>query len=393
MRRPWLSCDEWTIRNVSLTSPPIIDDTKTFHRSASTIAGQTLEGENFVLWQQVYRFLLKCVRQLEAGRKIPGDISYLTDGFQTYHVPAPSFDRSPSVAEQNIEQMLQATEPEPAPVLRSASFESVPDAFANPSGFIAMTAGMSDPSTGPYHQWLQEKASAIMENLRPPPKQNPKAGKPFMLPKCQASGKEFLDPAVQLAVYRHRALRLVYATAAALAKSKASGMSEAESWNKHMLCVIDAARAHTEYQILENIHETLRTIPPEYQELKPVLTRLMSLYALSTIMNPHSPAAITWAEDGHLSYSQLNDIREVVHDLLGELYFEAIGLTDAWDFTDASLCSAIGCYDGNAYERMMSWVRQLPINVKARENGQVYKKGWEETLKPFLREGMVRAKL
>lgn len=374
-------------------SSPASAATKYSHRSASTIAGQTLEGENFVLWQQVYRFLLKCVRRLEAGQKIAGDLSYLTNGFQTYHVPAPSFDRSPAAAEQIIDDMLHTTEQEAVSAQKSTSHVSIPDAFADPGAFVAMTAAMSDPSTGPYHHWLQEKASEVMESLRTPPKQNPKAGQARVLPRCQASGKDFVKPDVQLAIYRHRALRLVYTTAAALAKSKASGMSEAESWNKHMLCVIDAARAHTEYQILENIHESLVNIPPEYQKLKPVLTRLMSLYALSTIMNPSSTAAITWAEDGHLSYSQLNDIREMVHDLLGELYFEAIGLTDAWDFSDASLCSAIGCYDGNVYERMMSWVRQLPINVKARENGQVYKRGWEDTLKPFLMEGRVRAKL
>lgn len=290
------------------------------------------------------------------------------------------------VAEQIIEEMLHAAEPEPVPVPKSESYVSIPDAFGDPAGFVAMTATMSDPSTGPYHEWLQEKASEIMKKLRPRPKQ-----KLNMLPKCQGFEKGFLTPEVQLAIYRHRALRLVYATAAALDKSKASGMTEAESWNKHMLCIIDAARAHTEYQILGNIHESLLTISLEYQNLKPVLTRLMSLYALSTVINPSTPAAITWIEDGCLSHSQLNDIRENVHDLLGELYFEAIGLTDAWDFSDASLCSAIGCYDGNAYERMMSWVRQLPINVKAKENEQVYKKGWEETLKPFLREGRVKA--
>lgn len=290
--------------------------------------------------------------------------------------------------------MLRANErAEPVLASKSESFDSIPDAFANPGGFVAMTATMSDPSTGPYHEWLQEKAAEIMKNLRTPPKQKRQAVKPHMLPKCQAFEKDFLKPEVQLAIYRHRALRLVYATAAALAKSKASGMTEAESWNKHMLCIIDAARAHTEYHILSDIQESLVAIPAEYQNLKPVLTRLISLYALSTIINPSSPAAITWAEDDYLSYSQLADIRENVHDLLGELYFEAVGLTDAWDFSDASLCSAIGCYDGNVYERMMSWVRQLPINVRAREEGQVYKKGWEETLKPFLREGRIKAKL
>ncbi|TLD18316.1 acyl-CoA oxidase [Venturia nashicola] len=358
-----------------------------------TTAGQTLEGENFVLWQQVYRFLLKCVRALEAGQQIGGDLSYLANGFKFYHIPATSFDRSPAATEQNIEEILNASEIEPVLRPKSACFVSIPDAFTNPGGFIAMTATMSDPSTSPYHEWLQEKAAEVLRNARPPPEQKSQAVKPLMLPKCQAFDKDFLKPEVQLAIYRHRALRLVYTTAESLTKARASGMTEAESWNKYMLCIVDAARAHTEYNILSDIQESLVTIPTEYQNLRPVLTRLMSLYALSTIINPASPAAITWAEDGYLSYSQLNDIRENVHDLLGELYYEAVGLTDAWDFSDASLCSAIGCYDGNVYERMMSWVRQLPINVKAREEGQVYKRGWEESLKPFLMERRIKAKL
>ncbi|QDS71761.1 hypothetical protein FKW77_009113 [Venturia effusa] len=363
--------------------------------SASTIAGQTLEGENFVLWQQVYRFLLKRVRGLEAGQKQGSDLSYLAEDFERYHVPVPSFDRSSATAEQIIEGMTHSTVAEPTSVssAKQESYVSIPDAFADPGGFLAMTATMSDPSTGPYHDWLQEKATEIMKSIRHSSKRKLQANKPRALPKCQAVEKDFLKPEVQLATYRHRALRLVYTTAAALAKSKASGMTEAESWNKHMLSIVDAARAHTEYQILSNIQESIAAIAPQYQNLKPVLERLMSLYALSTIINPSSPAAITWAEDGYLSYSQLNDIRENVHGLLGELYFEAVGLTDAWDFSDASLCSALGCYDGNVYERMMSWVRQLPINVRARQDGQVYKRGWEETLRPFLREEMVKAKL
>ncbi|KAE9994775.1 hypothetical protein EG327_003039 [Venturia inaequalis] len=348
--------------------------------SASAIAGQTLEGENFVLWQQVYRFLLKCVRALEAGQQIECDLSYLDDGFKLYHISAASFDQSPADAEQSNEETHIATELEPVSAPKLETFVPIPDAFTGPGGFVAVTATTYDPSTGPYHELLHEKVKR-------------QAVKPQILPKCQAFEKDFLRPEVQLAIYRHRALRLVYTTAAALAKSKVSGMTEAESWNRHMLSIIDAARAHTEYQILSNIQESLVTIPAEYHNLKPVLTRLMSLYALSTIINPSSPAAITWAEDGYLSYSQLNDIRENVHDLLGELYFEAIGLTDAWDFSDASLCSAVGCYDGNVYERMMSWVRQLPINVKARGEGQVYKRGWEENLKPFLREGRSKSKL
>jgi len=97
-------------------------------------------------------------------------------------------------------------------------------------------------------------------------------------------------------------------------------------------------------------------------------------------------------------------IRELVNGLLEELTPDAIALTDAWGFTDASLRSvcgflfdishfprisrelssidkgkadlifsqAIGCRDGKVYERIMMWTRQLPVNVHAKENGGVF---------------------
>lgn len=209
-------------------------------------------------------------------------------------------------------------------------------------------------------------------------------------PKCTATGSDFLDADVQLFIYRHRACRLIFKTTTALATAR-SGVTEAEAWNRHMMASIDAARAHTEYQVLLAIRAQMDAIPPEYKGIMPVLTRVMSLYALSSIINPYSTAAITWAEDGYLSLSQLDDIRAVVDALLGELYYDALALTDAFDFTDASLASAIGCYDGNCYERMMEWVKQVPINVEAAKTGGVYQSGWKKYIEPFVRG--IKAKL
>lgn len=81
---------------------------------------------------------------------------------------------------------------------------------------------------------------------------------------------------------------------------------------------------------------------------------------------------------------QLDLIRSLVNSLLDQLLPEAIALTDAWDFSDASLCSALGMYDGNVYENIMRWVNQLPINQKAWQNGGL-QEGWEKWVDPILK--------
>lgn len=41
---------------------------------------------------------------------------------------------------------------------------------------------------------------------------------------------------------------------------------------------------------------------------------------------------------------------------------DAILLTDAFDFTDNCLNSALGCYDGHVYERLFEWAQKTPAN-------------------------------
>lgn len=91
---------------------------------------------------------------------------------------------------------------------------------------------------------------------------------------------------------------------------------------------------------------------------KEILSTLLSLFAFTTIVSPEANNAMSFAENGYFSHAQLNIIRELVEKLLEKLMPDAIALTDAWNFTDASLASAIGCKDGNVYERIMCWTRQ-----------------------------------
>lgn len=53
--------------------------------------------------------------------------------------------------------------------------------------------------------------------------------------------------------------------------------------------------------------------------------------------------------------------------LVFSLRKDAISLTDAFDFTDQCLNSALGCYDGNVYERLFYWAQKSPTNTQVVE--------------------------
>ena len=89
-------------------------------------------------------------------------------------------------------------------------------------------------------------------------------------------------------------------------------------------------------------------------------------------------------EDGYITSRQLTDIRLLIDQLLTELLPDAVTLTDAWDFSDGNLQSALGCYDGNVYVRMMQWVKQLPINRQAATQGDVDRLGYEQSIRPVV---------
>lgn len=197
---------------------------------------------------------------------------------------------------------------------------------------------------------------------------------------CTASGDDFLNPATQLAIYQHRARRLVHKAYARLSIATTAGTAKPTAWNNNMILLISAARAHIELSVLRSFITTIPTLP---DSVRPPLAKMCSLFALSHITNPTTVDALTFIEDGHLSTTQLDTTRHLVDALLSDLLPDAIGLTDAWDFTDAGLASAIGMKDGDAYECLMSWTRQLPINVRARANGGV-DPGWESSVKPAL---------
>ncbi|KAI0354185.1 acyl-CoA oxidase [Trametes cingulata] len=74
-------------------------------------------------------------------------------------------------------------------------------------------------------------------------------------------------------------------------------------------------------------------------------------------------------------------LRMAIKQICVELLPEAIGLTDGFGFTDWELDSALGQYDGNAYEELWRRVQMEPLNKSEVPDG------YEEFIKPLLARG------
>ncbi|KAF7587172.1 hypothetical protein BBP40_007635 [Aspergillus hancockii] len=269
-------------------------------------AAATYEGENYAMWQQLGRFLVKSVQALEAGKPVAPEIeSILGEGFDVY--------------------------------LRG------------------------------------ENANT----------------------KYTVDEKELLEPSSLLHIFLHRTRRLLVA-AYRYFEQQLKDTSISDAWNASMMPIISVANAYTEYMVVQSFQERVATIAATEPTVSPVLDRLCRLFALTTIVSPtvSSFNAASFVEDGYLSLSQLDQMRASIDETLVQLLPDVIALTDAWDFTDASLTSALGCKDGNVYERLMSWTRQLPINVHAAEQGGKLPRVWEgpEGLEEFLKRDRTQGK-
>ena len=169
------------------------------------------------------------------------------------------------------------------------------------------------------------------------------------------------------------------------------GMPKSQAWNSHMLVLIRAAHAHISHFVFSAFYDALPTIADP--QIKLALTQLCHLFALTQLF-PQLPASspTTSSLPPAFLYPRFEIIAaQQINILLDAILPNAIALTDAWDFSDASLASALGCRDGNVYERLMSWTRQLPINAQAKEPGGFdTRESWERYIRPALRVDLAR---
>uniref|UniRef100_A0A8B9QWM8 Acyl-coenzyme A oxidase n=1 Tax=Anas platyrhynchos TaxID=8839 RepID=A0A8B9QWM8_ANAPL len=176
--------------------------------------------------------------------------------------------------------------------------------------------------------------------------------------KCPAKNKlDFLNPDIYVEAYQHTAIRLLSSTAAKLQDLIQSGVKKHEAWNQCTVQLVQAAKAHCHYITVKNFVETVEKLENK-AGIQKIMKHLCDLFALHGIFSN----AGLFLHDGYISGAQMDMITASYLDLLGVIRKDAVPLVDAFDFTDKSLNSALGSYDGNIYQRLYEWAQKSPTN-------------------------------
>ena len=213
-------------------------------------------------------------------------------------------------------------------------------------------------------------------------------------------GASLRSAASLIEAYTHRALRLLEGVAALLRTSEMAGASAAEAWNGALIEMSRASRAHSFLVALRAFATQIETVAAarEHQREVPALRRLFALFALYWLEIDMGD----FVEDGFLDSSQATAVRGEIRSLLAEIRPDAAALTDAWDFSDFVLQSAIGRYDGDVYPALMASAQRSVLNrastgpgwaenQRALESGELAEAGLTPNSTMFTSEDALRA--
>ncbi|KAF8932927.1 acyl-CoA dehydrogenase/oxidase [Dissophora ornata] len=202
----------------------------------------------------------------------------------------------------------------------------------------------------------------------------------FTQQRCGArSANDLYKADVILAAFQHRAARLIHE----LAQAEKAG----SAWSDLNLECMRLSKAHVQYIMVENFHNGLEkrynvSSNPTHQQQN-LLAAVRSVYHLHVFYTMDLELS-EFLEDGYMSPQQASWVRQGVKDCLKAVRPNAVGFADCFGFTDSFLNSALGSWDGRAYERMAEMTEREPLNSKAMtdEKGVIW--GYEEYLKPLI---------
>ncbi|CAB4002270.1 peroxisomal acyl-coenzyme A oxidase 1 isoform X2, partial [Paramuricea clavata] len=175
---------------------------------------------------------------------------------------------------------------------------------------------------------------------------------------CVASSpQDFRNPEILVRAYKHRAARLVLAVSRKLQQNTSKGVSPGDARNICSVELVRAAQAHCHQFVVEQFANVIQN-ESFSATLRPVMEAMFRLYCVHGIVEQ----AKDFLEDGYMNGEQVNMANDVLMELLDEIRPNAIGLVDAFDYSDYCLNSVLGRYDGNVYEHLMKWAEKFPLN-------------------------------
>jgi acyl-CoA oxidase len=182
------------------------------------------------------------------------------------------------------------------------------------------------------------------------------------------------DQAPLVQAFRHRATRIVVEVALRMQQLLQSGeFGPEQAWNECLVDVYRMSRAHCLYVVIQCF--VLSCTDAELSSsARAVLSDLCRLFGAAYIEEDLGD----FLEDQYLSREQASLVHQCVQQQLKAVRPNALALCDAFGFTDNSLRSLLGPYDGNVYERLWQSVQSEPLNK------QHQPPGYAEFVKPLL---------
>ncbi|KAG5667344.1 hypothetical protein PVAND_015327 [Polypedilum vanderplanki] len=142
-------------------------------------------------------------------------------------------------------------------------------------------------------------------------------------------------------------------------EEKKKFMTVEEATNRTGIELIKAAKFHCYVNILEI---TMRFIEKSIEKVSPalglVLKNIFEFYATDMMLNNIGEIL----KFVNITNDDIEKLQMRIEVLLKFLRTSAIGIVDGFDFSDQSLSSTIGAYDGNVYENIFAAAKKSPLN-------------------------------
>ena len=199
------------------------------------------------------------------------------------------------------------------------------------------------------------------------------------LPASAGTTGEMTDPVFLEKLFQWRSLVCITRVGTALDKARAGGLSETDAWNRNARLLYTTASCHVRYFLIQKfsaVADAASDVPS-----KLVLRRLVSLFGLSDILEGEQWLGLITAEEAALA-------EESVYALCEALRPDIIALTDAFDFPDRVLNSALGRADGNVYESLLEEARKSSLNVQP-DGSRIHVPKFVEAIRPYIDVGIL----
>ncbi|XP_064622963.1 peroxisomal acyl-coenzyme A oxidase 1-like [Lineus longissimus] len=158
-------------------------------------------------------------------------------------------------------------------------------------------------------------------------------------------------------MYEQRAKIVLSDVVSKFQEALMNGQEQYLVWNQCAAPLVKAAKAFIHCFVVCNFKTSLDSLAVS----TPTLTALRQLFLLNAFHGIVDNAG-EFLETGALTFGQLKLIKEEELKLLTAIRPNAIALVDAFDYSDEVLCSALGSYDGNVYQRLFEATKLDPLN-------------------------------